>query len=302
MALKLYGFSDTTQALELMVRAHSLQQASIIFAEYIEQLNAHTVGALEVIKRIPTGTLTADGSFNSQGIINGNSGPSTETEFLALHLDRIDGSFAFTPDVAANRIISDITLISWVQFDSYQIGEQTAISKWAAAGNERAYSLETKGSSQTSQVDIKLRLTEDGTNEISPERGPISNLSNGEGVWIRWTWDNTTNLATAYESFDDKETDYTAISWTQIKAAVTIDFTGIFNSDADVQVGALDGVLVPAGVIGRAILIASTDPQAAAAVDFFPNRDAVAGDKTFTSSTTFELWTLQGNATIGPII
>ena len=296
MALQLYGFQHLIdEDIQLMVRAHSFAQAKDLFATYVAQLDSHTVGTLTLIKQIYTGTLTSSG-FNSTGIINGNGvSVSVEADFLVLHLDSLTGTFAFTPDTTENSILGDLTMIGWVQFDIYtQSFSQVLVGK--IDGSDRAYTFFIAQGNGQGEVIIDSDTTE------GIGVGVGFTPTGGEGLWMRATFDATAGDVTFYQSFDPKETEYEDVTWETLNT-VALGINSIHDSDAQLEVGAFQGSSVPLGVIGRMVIIPSTDPQAAAANDLYPNRDTFSGATSWTSgSDNLEVWTTAGNATIAPII
>lgn len=290
MALQLYGFTDTTQDLELMVRANSRQQAQVLFDSYISQLAIADLGSLSLDKRIPNGTLSTSG-FSTTGSINGGNSVATPLDITGdLLLRGAADTYASTPDAADNQL-SIIHFMANIQLDDYSAGEQAIISKGDDVGpTTEAWHFSVFQSSGT-----KLHLEVNGQGIIRVYTS-ISVLPgvDGEPIWVRVNYQSgNTNF---WYSLDSPDTAYDAVTWTSIGPNLD-DQHGIVNKTVDVQIGAIDGGSRLQGSIHRVLILETTATDSPIGQDMFPSADYVSG-QTWVASTT-ETYTLNGEAAIG---
>jgi len=298
MPLRLYGVENVSTGIEFMIRANSDEESVIVTQALKDQIDAAST-PLHVSDFDPPvliqSTLAASG-FARHGPVNG--GDEFEeiapiTGFKVAEFDGAAGESISTPDATPNQITTDITLIAWIQFQTYSSGGvQSIVGKWIAG--QRGYLLRLAGSS------LQFGISTSGNNSIFANSGGIP-FADGEGIWVRATRDQSAGEADFYHSDDPKETDYAAVSWT-LNTTESFLGTAIHQSTADVQVGSSDGGNVPTGEIARAVIIASDIATDAAANDMFPNGDYSAGSSWESGSANKEIWTLNGNATIGTIL
>ncbi len=294
MALQIYGFTDKTQTLELMIRAHSREHATALFAAYIDQLNAHPVTNIQVQKQIRWGGLTASG-FASGGIINGSPTEDAVVPVEGILALSLPGSpsngAAVTVDSTALNITGDITLIAWIKLDDYDEGG-TIISKGEFL-EDTSYSL----SMRNKRIELTI---DDGISEILSASDQLD-IANSDAVWVRLTFDFSAQTVAFYRSEDILTTPSPDIVWTHINTASFV--VGSIKEEAgNLAVGwdteAKAGS--PDGFIGRAIVIGGIDPTLEPIVDMYPNRDAEIGETQWDSKgQNQEQWDIENFVSVG---
>jgi len=165
------------------------------------------------------------------------------------------------------------------------------VAKWKSSTNDKAYNLNIQADGT-----IGLGLSNNGSTTTAPAPSTVAtNFAAGTFHWIRATW--FADLVNYYTSDQPQGTAIADIEWVQLgDADQTFTFTGtIDDNTAPVEVGSFSAGAsnLFTGAVSRALVIASTDPTATPALDFNAN-DYTAG-KTFESSATGEVWTLNGN-------
>lgn len=295
MALQLYGFRDKTQLLELMLRAHSIQEAQIIFKAYIAALNTHPISDIELVKQIRWGGLASSGFF-PDGIINGGGKDLSDIPIsgdLALELfGSPNNGRAFTSGALGNSPSSELTISAWIKFGSYASG--WIINQGSTP--DIAYDL------LVSSNELQLSLSANGTTDVTGISSDM-NLIDGEGIWVRATWEGLpAGSVVFYKSSDPLDTHISDVEWTAINQA-SIAITNIHDSSSTISVGEnRSGLFSPDGFIGRVILTPTLEPDDAATLDMYPNRDTDAGVTQWESGgPQKEIWNVDGTAVIGVV-
>lgn len=204
-----------------------------------------------------------------------------------LSLPGTAGNYASTPDSVAASITGDIDIrVKAALTDWTPASEQTLIAKWDGATN-RSYLFTVAAA--------RLRIYISTTGSASLDGAPLSTAGvsfvDGSVGWCRVTHSASTGDYKFYTSSD-------GTTWTQLGATVAGTAGSIYDSGYPVEVGSgTTGSLFPLnGKIYQAQIyngIAGT-----LAVDFNPDRDATTPTGTITSSTTGEVWTINGASSL----
>jgi hypothetical protein len=272
-------------------------------------ITGHSAGqyyemALTSVKKVELGA-NVDGVKNystlngntvdSNGIVTENVGALIEiTPPDYVRLSGNTGSFASSPDSVAASIISDITLIAYATCDDWgEAGHQVAVGKRDESGNA-SYGLRIRNGGLISFITF-----EESGAAVSSESTAVTGFPSGTGHWLRCSWDDSADAVNYYIS-DNAVTDLPAAAeWVLLgDADVSHVSDGIKDSTALLEIGSQeDGTeSLWAGKIYRAIAIASTDPTATPAVDFNAADGNWQTPKSFTSKTTGEVYTVNGDA------
>jgi hypothetical protein len=216
------------------------------------------------------------------------------TPYPYVLLDGVSGTYVSTPDSAANSVTGDLTLIAWAALDDWTPTSHVAIAtKWRSAGDERSFMLRMAPDGK-----MQFNTTSDGSmaTNLSSLSTVTTGFTDGTGHWVRLSLDISAGTVNFFTSDQPSDTPISSLSWVQLGGANVVHAqTAIFDGTATTQVGAYDNTVSRlSGKVARAVVIKSTDPTAAASVDFYP-QPYLQGDTNFTS-VTGELWTLQGNA------
>ena len=243
-------------------------------------------------------TRTTVGAWGSgSGPFNGKIYSSTVTKgptaYPYVLLDGVSGTYVSTPDSAANSVTGDLTLIAWLAPDDWTpAAYEVIIAKDRNGSASREYFMGLNGPSG----DIRFLASETGAayNLDAISTAGVG-FADGTGHWVRVTYNSVTGDVDFYTSDDSASVSVGAITWTQLGATVSETPTAIFDGINSLEIGSqIGGASSLSGKVSRAVVIKSTDPTAAASVDFYP-QPYLQGDTNFTS-VTGELWTLQGNA------
>ena len=236
-------------------------------------------------------------AYDLDTVVGTGANLSTLDTGVALHTGT-DGDNFSTPNAAANRITGSLTLIGYVTpFDWSPSSIQTLISKWEIIENERAYlvTLQTDGT-------FNLLTSTDGTVVVTSSSTAATGFTGGTGHWWQITWNDSTDKSNFFTSNDARNTDPLTVIWSQLgDTDISHVSAGINGSSAPVEIGSNRGGAIErlAGKTARTIIISGTDETAMPAVDFNP-ADADPGvaidTDTWTSSTTSEVWTVNGDA------
>lgn len=219
-----------------------------------------------------------------QPVFNPLDGPFQVQKIATL--PGASGDFFSTPDSVAASITGSIDIrVKLAMTDWTPAAASTVISKFLNTGSQRSYEVEiiTTGA-------IRLGTSVNGIATVVSTSTAATGFTDGAVHWIRVTWNDATDVANYFTSTNGTD-------WTQLGAAdVAHVSAGIFDSTALVNVGGLNNgtAQVMAGEVYRAQILNGI--AGTVAVDFNPN-DYDSGS-TFTSSTTGEVWTINGNATI----
>ncbi len=299
MALNLYGFENTVIPFPLMVRAHSREEAQLLFNAYIDLLNETSLTELQIIKEIPESTLRAS-DFNANGIINGGDperliNPDAKN---ALYINNAENSYAITPNAPGNTPAGAFTFIFNAKSNDWTQTNQTFLSKFdeGVAPVEPAYLFEAL--QFLGDTLFFTRLTDD---EGFVESASLTfNANPGQILWLRMTW-NGSGRIDQYISTDSPAIPYDEVEWGDPTVTNLTPFTLQISTD-NVTVGAQEFSGRASedpfnGIIYRALLIDGTDATAAASMDMNPE-DYGSGNSWV--SNTGETWQLNGDAVIQP--
>ncbi|MDP2226828.1 MAG: hypothetical protein Q8J78_05070, partial [Moraxellaceae bacterium] len=202
----------------------------------------------------------------------------------------VDGSPATcfsTPDAVANQITGDIevvwagTLTNWAAGGS----DQVLVAKMGAAGN-RSWTFSINGSGN-----VYFLASVDGTAQsVATSSVLVTTVFTGNVLgWLRARRTAASGAVIISYSLD-------GASWTQLGTSLSTTSGNLFNSAAQVEVGARGGTGATDRMTGRPqyASIGSTIGGSAAAI-FDPSSYTTGTN--FTASTG-EVWTLNGGATI----
>jgi len=214
-----------------------------------------------------------------------------------IELPGSNGDYISTPDSAAASSPSTAIFIGawYAPDDATPAIREGIISKFPNTAGQRSYefNLEDDGT-------LRLILSNNGTDFEATASTVSAGFTAGVGRFVGVAW--SSNTATYYVSDDPVSTPWHKIAWTQLGDPVTITMAGIYDSTADLWIGARSGngaVLNLSGKIARGSVWNSTslaDPATNLKVDF-DARAFTPGVSTATMSTG-EVWTLQGNAAV----
>lgn len=211
---------------------------------------------------------------------------------LAISLDGDPTSFVSAPD-GVSPFVSGFSVAVWAQF---------------SAGDGLAYPLISRGDNLDFINFSYYYLLEDdfenrGTISSGTSLQSITSNTIGEipaGIWYGWNSDGAGGTK-FYTSEDDIDTPFADINWVVnfTSAASIQDFN---NLDTTYNVGSFPGTTSDSlvGKIARALVIEGDINAGTLHREMYPDRDYEDGDD-WASSTTFETWTFQGNATLGVI-
>ncbi|KKN66548.1 hypothetical protein LCGC14_0470820, partial [marine sediment metagenome] len=239
-------------------------------------------------------------AYDLDTVVGTDANLSTLDSGVAL-LPGAAGDNLSTPSAPANRITGDIDIRTLVAlFDYTPAANNTLIAK-AQDTNNRSYWLEVGNTAA-----LKLVHSPDGTsgNQIVTSSTIATGIAAGTVIWFRATMDVDdgagNHVVIFYTSTDDVADSADVTTWTQLGATVTIvGTTSIYDSASPVEIGGLflGSIQVSAGKVYRAQIFNGIDGTLV--VDFNPS-DADAGvaidTDTWTSSTTGEVWTVNGDA------
>jgi hypothetical protein len=275
----------------------SIEQTATYF------LNGAQVGvAPHVIASIHDSTSEVEiGSVNggvsnlSAGTIYSATVTKGPTPYPYVLLDGVSGTYVSTPDSAANSVTGSITFIACAAYDDWTpaTDDRAFISKWVTAGSQRSFIFRINTTTGT----LQIVTSSDGSNAGLTTSTVATGFVDGTAHWVRATLDSDADVVNFYTSDESELTPYDDLSWNLLGDPDQAHTTGVFDGTSDVEVGAIEAGtsdLVEGSII-RAVIIPSTDPTAAASVDFYP-QPYLQGDSTFVAPETGETWTLQGNA------
>ena len=210
----------------------------------------------------------------------------------ALDLPGASGDYAHSPDSAAVSVTGDLDLRCHAALDDWTpAAESTLVGKWEDVGPARSYLLRVKG-------DGVLELyVSTGTDYLVSVSSVAVPFADGEAGHVRVTLDvddgASQRVSTFYTSTD-------GISWSQLGVPDTrsgaisiVDRTSLLTIGAMQDAGDESRTT---GTIYSAQVFDGIDGTLVA--EFDPLRDAEAGDATFTSASTGEVWTVAGNASV----
>lgn len=195
------------------------------------------------------------------------------------------GDFFSTPDSVAASITGDLALIIDLAATTYSlVSDQTLLSKWTTAGNQRSYLWRLKSNGA-----LLFNLSVNGIASLDATSSVSVPFSDGERGFLAVTWNQSSKDVTFFTSTD-------GVSFTQLGTTQSINVASIFDGASIVEVGTIGGGVVPleGKVFGAQII--SGGLTGTVNVDCNPN-DYVSGS-TWVSSSTGETWTINGNASI----
>lgn len=248
---------------------------------------------IDGIKRFPY----LNGNTVSSGLVTEANGPRISGKTCKYGVfDGVVGSYVSSPDSAVIPTGS-VTLIAGLAPDQWSGygATQTILSKFSGAGT-RTFNWDI-----TNGGNMRLSLSADGTNEVLASVSTPS-FADGTHHFIAAVHDDDADTTDFYSSDDPRGTPPSEINWTQVGAQQSHVVSGLYDGSAAFNVGGYqNGTNAPfSGIISRAAIISGTDLTATPALDYNAN-DWTAG-QTFESSTTSEVWTINGNVGIyGPL-
>lgn len=201
-------------------------------------------------------------------------------------------TYASSPDSAAFTIPGNCTFIFYLQLADWT-SFQLFYSKDLIAGSQHSFQFAVAANGTffaTVYPSGALGLT------YPSSTAPV--VSDGQGMWIRFAAINDglgNSVGTWSTSFDAPSTAPLSVGWRTLGTPFTNSFpVSVFNSTAELEIGAFNnGALPMTGKVFRAQLYNDTT-----LVADFNASDASPGALTVTSSTTGEIYTLQGAAAI----
>lgn len=209
---------------------------------------------------------------------------------LYILLDGSAGNYYSSPDSVAASITGDIDISSYIVLDDWTPASNMAIvSKYTAAGT-RSYLLCIAATTGK----LVLFYSIDGTTSYSATSTVAPVVSNGEGLYVRVTRETTSGNIKFYTSVDGS-------TWTQLGTTIAGTTGNLADTTALLNIGAwssgtnypLDGKIYFVQIYNGL-----RESSGTLAVDFDVNRDGTYGGTTITSSTTSEVWTQHGTASI----
>lgn len=195
------------------------------------------------------------------------------------------GSFFGTPDSVANSIASDIDIrVNCSLSDWTPASDMAVISKYVTTGNQRSWLFMV-----TSAGRLYFLVSPDGAGVPLATSTASVSVSDGETIWIRVTWKQSTSECKFYTSSDGE-------SWVQLGSTRTLTSAGIYNSTANIHVSGFNfGTSSQmTGKVYRAKIFNGINGTLA--VDFNPVDHS--GGSTWVSAATGEEWTIAGSASV----
>jgi hypothetical protein len=231
------------------------------------------------------------GADGSQIAVDGVLGTANTTGIEGVQygkLTGVAGTYFSTPDSVANSITGDIDIraeiapTDWTPAAVYAI-----VSKDAQVATSRSYLLYLNADGT-----LHFAFSADGTaNTADVASTAATGFTDGSTRWVRATRVAASGNVNFYTSTD-------GASWTLLGAADVGTTAGaMFNSTTAVEIGRRNALLY-SGNIYRAQIYNGIDGTLA--VDFNP-ADYTHGT-TWTSSTTEEVYTMNGNAAVWPAV
>ncbi len=208
---------------------------------------------------------------------------------LYLSLPGTAGHYASTPDSVAASVTGDIDIrVQCALTDWTPAGYAALAYKLGAAGQRSFYFAVVAGVSGN----LEFAYSTDGTATIGATSTASASITDGATSWVRVTYNSSTGKVNFYKSADGS-------TWAPIGAEVSTAGGAIFNSTTVVTLGSgsagttdlLNGKIYSAQIYNT---IGGTTPV----VDFNPQRDAITPTGTITSSTTSEVWTINGASSV----
>lgn len=204
-----------------------------------------------------------------------------------LWLPGSSGNYVNTPDSAALDIVGDIQIDALIAPDVFPPAGTVGIAaKDTTTGNQRSWQF-----TMTSTGTLRFVHSADGAATTFSDSTAAVSLSSKAWKWVRVVLDCDNGAAGHDKKF---YTSPDGVTWTQLGTTVTTaGVTSVFNSNADLEVGAHNAGGTPAW-LGKIQRVKVYDGIGGTLVaDFDPERSAetYANGATFTASTG-EVWTL----------
>ena len=207
----------------------------------------------------------------------------------AARLTGTSGDSFSTPDSAGNSPSGSLEIVARISADDWtKSGDDVISAKWNTSNLAWFFSV------QGTSGELHLYISDGGGVGDSANSSVGVGFTDGATHWVRVTFDDTLDDVNFYTA-DDSET--IPVSWTQLGTAdLTLTSTGIYNSNAAVEIGSSDGGNSNnfAGVIHRVV---HYDGIGGTVFNDFNAADATANDSTWVSSGAGgETWTINGDA------
>lgn len=172
-----------------------------------------------------------------------------------LVLDGTAGTSASTPDSAPLDITGDIDVRIKVLMDDWTpTSDQCFISKFNTTGNQRSWRFVLNPTTGFPH----FAWSTDGSSVLELVSTSAFGFSDGTPHWVRVTLNTSSGDVSFYKS-DDSTNNHNSVSWTLHETVSGAGATSIFNSNADLIVGTLDGGTIPlAGSIYAAAVLDGT--------------------------------------------
>ena len=151
-----------------------------------------------------------------------------------LSLPGASGEYVSTPDTPGNSITGDIDIRMWLALDSW-VTDYWLLSRWGVfASGQLGWSFAMLGGGA-----LQLNVSDDGTSGGSSQSSVATGFTAGSAHWIRCTWRTSDGRLQFFTSED-------GAAWTQLGSNATLSKTGIFDTNAAVEIGsALGGTVLP---------------------------------------------------------
>ena len=220
---------------------------------------------------------------------------------LYLSLPGTINQFANSPDSVVSSVTGDIAVVVRVAMQDWTpAAASDLLTKWLTTGNQRSYGLELAptGAMNWSWSTLGTAVS------VSAKTSSVPGFVDGSINYVAVTHDVDNGAGGNDVKF---WTSQDGSTWTQLgSTATTAGTTSFFDSTALLNIGAYD-----AGALGNAAgnfysaqVYSGIPPMfggsgsASPVVDFNPHRDATTPTGTITSSTTGEVWTINGASSV----
>lgn len=210
-----------------------------------------------------------------------------------LSINGVSGSYASTPQAEANEITGDIDIRCRVApSDWTPSGGLIFISRRtdpSAVGNCYQFSLATSGSLEF------FHNISDGSSFTNSTSSAATGFTDGATHWVRITRSESSGDVVFYTAADSESV---PSSWTQLGTTQSTTAGTIFNGTSPVYIGTRG--TVSSGFVetfnGKLYRAMIYDGINGALVVDFNASEAQVGNTSHRSETTYEIWTLAGNA------
>ncbi|MEK0418298.1 MAG: hypothetical protein RI949_2304, partial [Pseudomonadota bacterium] len=261
---------------------------------------------------VTNASTTIDGGLNAAGTetiiaeeiqledITGRTDQTTPSEYVSvgaldyrstqdplyLSLPGTAGHYASTPDSVAASITGDIDIrVKCAPTDWTPAAFIPLVAKYAAG--QYSYILYLN---DLSDGKLLFNYTTDGSTPLSALATVGVGFTDGATGWVRATRQSSSGDVKFYTSTNGE-------TWTQIGTTVSTTAGSMFDGTAPLRFGEVAAAQFFNGKVFQAQIyntIGGTTPV----VDFNPQRDAVTPTGTITSSTTGEVWTINGASSV----